>query len=104
MSFRGFRVFVWGSDVFVLEGRREGVVRFCQMNPETERRLAAMIMEEANMMRQRAEKDGVGAYLAKPVVKARPNRQFLTAMVRGVQQGACFSLFPFLPFTSKLRL
>ncbi|KAG0585689.1 hypothetical protein KC19_2G029900 [Ceratodon purpureus] len=55
------------------------------MNPETERRLAAMIMEEANMMRQRAEKDGVGAYLAKPVVKARPNRQFLTAMVRGVQ-------------------
>lgn len=55
------------------------------MNADTERRLAAMIMEEANMMRQRAEKDGVGAYLAKPVVKARPNRQFLTAMVRGVQ-------------------
>lgn len=62
------------------------------MNADTERRLAAMIMEEANMMRQRAEKDGVGAYLAKPVVKARPNRQFLTAMVRGVQHGTCASL------------
>jgi hypothetical protein len=57
------------------------------MNPETERRLAALIMEEANMMRQRAERDGVSAYLAKPVVKARPNRQFLGAMMRSVQHG-----------------
>ncbi|XP_024400007.1 uncharacterized protein [Physcomitrium patens] len=55
------------------------------MNPDTERRLAALIMEEAKMMRQRAETDGVSAYLAKPVVKARPNRQFLSAMVRSVQ-------------------
>lgn len=57
------------------------------MNPETERRLAALIMEEANMMRRQAERDGVGAYLLKPVIKARPNRQFLNAMVRNVQQG-----------------
>lgn len=62
-----------------------------RMNAETERRLAAMIMEEANMMRQRAEKDGVGAYLLKP------NRQFLTAMVRSVQQGACASVALFMP-------
>lgn len=78
--------------------------RFCcvvhdweEMNADTERRLAAMIMEDANLMRQRAEKDGVGAYLAKPVVKARPNRQFLTAMVRGVQHGMCASLALFSP-------
>lgn len=44
-----------------------------RMNVETERRLASMIMEEANMMWQRAEKDGVGAYLLKPVMKERPN-------------------------------
>jgi len=72
------------------------VAREEKMNAETERRLAAMIMEEANMMRQRAEKDGVGAYLAKPVVKARPNRQFLTAMVRGGQHGMCASLLAVL--------
>jgi hypothetical protein len=78
-----------------------GVVKVAEgggrMNAETERRLAAMIMEEANVMRQRAEKDGVGAYLLKPVVKARPNRQFLTAMVRGVQHGACASVALFMP-------
>ncbi|CAM6030896.1 unnamed protein product [Sphagnum balticum] len=56
------------------------------MNADTERRLAAMIEEEAAVLRKQADRDGVAAYLAKPVVKARPNRQFLSAMVRSVEQ------------------
>jgi hypothetical protein len=56
------------------------------MNADTERRLAAMIEEEAAVLRRQADRDGVAAYLAKPVVKARPNRQFLSAMVRSVEQ------------------
>jgi hypothetical protein len=67
------------------------------MNADTERRLAAMIEEEAAVLRKQADRDGVAAYLAKPVVKARPNRQFLSAMVRSVEQ--CLLRSPsFLPF------
>jgi hypothetical protein len=66
------------------------------MNADTERRLAAMIEEEAAVLRRQADRDGVAAYLAKPVVKARPNRQFLSAMVRSVEQ--CLLRSPsFLP-------
>ncbi|KAL2608973.1 hypothetical protein R1flu_027546 [Riccia fluitans] len=56
------------------------------MDPETERRLAAVIMEEASRLRLQAERDGVAAYLAKPAVRGRPNPQFLQATVRSIQQ------------------
>ncbi|XP_057859639.1 uncharacterized protein LOC131068476 [Cryptomeria japonica] len=56
------------------------------MDPDTEKKLAALIMEEAKMLRLQADKEGVHAYLAKPKVRGRPNSQFLTATVRGVQQ------------------
>ncbi|KAL3676947.1 hypothetical protein R1sor_026895 [Riccia sorocarpa] len=56
------------------------------MDPETERRLAAVIMEEASRLRTQAERDGVAAYLAKPTVRGRPNPQFLQATVRSIQQ------------------
>lgn len=56
------------------------------MDPETERQLAAMIMEEASRLRLEAERDGVGAYLSKPKIRARANPQFLQATVRSIQQ------------------
>eukprot|EP00246_Nothoceros_aenigmaticus_P008907 TRINITY_DN24169_c0_g1_i1.p1 TRINITY_DN24169_c0_g1~~TRINITY_DN24169_c0_g1_i1.p1 ORF type:complete len:273 (+),score=61.46 TRINITY_DN24169_c0_g1_i1:218-1036(+) len=56
------------------------------MDPETEARLAALLMEEAQRLRQRADKEGVGAYLTKPVARVRPNPQFMRATVQGVQQ------------------
>lgn len=57
------------------------------MDPETEAKLASLLMEEARRLRERADKEGVGAYLAKPVVRIRPNPQFMKATVQGVQQG-----------------
>ncbi|KAG6550626.1 hypothetical protein Mapa_007723 [Marchantia paleacea] len=56
------------------------------MDPDTERELAAVIMEEASRLRTQAERDGVAAYLAKPAVRGRPNPQFLQATVRSIQQ------------------
>lgn len=58
------------------------------MDLETENRLAAMLMREAAELRRQSEKDGVLAYLQKPNVRSRPNSRFLTATVRGVQQGS----------------
>lgn len=48
-----------------------------------------MIMEEASRLRREAERDGVGAYLAKPKIRARANPQFLQATVRSIQQCKC---------------
>lgn len=56
------------------------------MDPEREKRLAALIMEEAKRLRMRADREGVHAYLEKPNLRGRPNSQFLTATVRSVQQ------------------
>lgn len=56
------------------------------MDPESEKQLAALIMEEAKRLRMRADREGVHAYLEKPTVRGRPNSQFLTATVRSVQQ------------------
>ncbi|XP_024536861.1 uncharacterized protein LOC112348482 [Selaginella moellendorffii] len=56
------------------------------MDEETERRLAKMIMEEAALLRRRADKEGVHVYLAKPTVRVRPNPQFLQATMRSVEQ------------------
>lgn len=56
------------------------------MDPESEKRLAALIMEEAKRLRMRADREGVHAYLEKPNVRGQPNSQFLTATVRSVQQ------------------
>jgi len=57
------------------------------MDLETENRLAAMLMREAAELRRQSEREGVLAYLRKPDVRTRPNSRFLTATVRGVQQG-----------------
>eukprot|EP00249_Psilotum_nudum_P013524 c24379_g1_i1 orf=175-1176(+) len=56
------------------------------MDPQTEKRLAALIMEEAATLKMQADKEGVHVYLRKPQIRGRPNPQFLTATVRGVQQ------------------
>lgn len=56
------------------------------MDPENEKQLAALIMEEAKRLRMRADREGVHVYLEKPNVRGRPNSQFLTATVRSVQQ------------------
>ena len=58
-----------------------------QMDLETENRLAAMLMREAAELRRQSEREGVLAYLRKPNIHTRPNSRFLTATVRGVQQG-----------------
>eukprot|EP01018_Ginkgo_biloba_P034428 Gb_14419 [translate_table: standard] len=58
----------------------------CTMTPETEKQLATLLMEEATRLRRQADREGVHVYLDKPRVRGRPNSQFLTATVRGVQQ------------------
>eukprot|EP01018_Ginkgo_biloba_P014392 Gb_41734 [translate_table: standard] len=58
----------------------------CTMDPATEKQLATLLMEEATRLRQQADREGVHVYLAKPKVRGRPNSQFLTATMRGVQQ------------------
>lgn len=56
------------------------------MDPETEKRLAALILEEATRLRLQAEKEGVHVYLSKPRARGRPNPQFLQATVRSIEQ------------------
>ncbi|CAN7117123.1 unnamed protein product [Brassica rapa subsp. narinosa] len=56
------------------------------MDLETENRIASVLLREAAELRRRAERDGVRAYLEKPIVRHRPNSRFLTATVLGVQQ------------------
>lgn len=58
-----------------------------EMDLETENRLAAILMREAAELRRQSAREGVLAYLRKPDVRTRPNSRFLTATVRGVQQG-----------------
>lgn len=57
------------------------------MDLETENKIAAILMREAAELRRQADKEGVHAYLLQPKVRGRPNSRFLTATVRGVQQG-----------------
>uniref|UniRef100_A0A804Q6M1 Uncharacterized protein n=1 Tax=Zea mays TaxID=4577 RepID=A0A804Q6M1_MAIZE len=57
------------------------------MDLETENRLASLLLEEARRLQLEANREGVQAYLRKPNVRHRPNSRFLTATVRGVQQG-----------------
>jgi hypothetical protein len=57
------------------------------MDLETENRLASLLIEEARRLQLEADREGVHAYLRKPNVRHRPNSRFLTATVRGVQQG-----------------
>ncbi|XP_024027216.1 transcription initiation factor TFIID subunit 3 [Morus notabilis] len=56
------------------------------MDLETENRIAAILMKEAAELRRQAEKEGVHVYLQQPKARVRPNKQFLTATVLGVQQ------------------
>jgi len=58
-----------------------------QMDLETENRIAAILLKEAAELRRQAQQEGVLAYLRKPTVRGRPNSRFLTATVRGIQQG-----------------
>ena len=60
------------------------------MDLETENRIASVLLREAAELRRRAERDGVRAYLEKPIVRHRPNSRFLTATVLGVQQCNAF--------------
>jgi hypothetical protein len=57
------------------------------MDLETENRLASLLIEEARRLQLEADREGVHAYLRNPNVRHRPNSRFLTATVRGVQQG-----------------
>lgn len=57
------------------------------MDLQTENRIAAILMKEAAELRREAEKEGVLAYLKQPKTRFRPNSRFLSATVRGVQQG-----------------
>ena len=57
------------------------------MDLETENCLASLLLEEARRLQLEADREGVHAYLRKPNVRHRPNSRFLTATVRGVQQG-----------------
>ncbi|GJP32211.1 hypothetical protein CLOM_g16807 [Closterium sp. NIES-68] len=54
------------------------------MDGETERKLAALILAEAQRLKARAAEEGVRAYL-KPHVRYRPNPQFLKATVQSVE-------------------
>lgn len=56
------------------------------MDLETENKIAAILLKEAAELRRQAEKEGVQVYLQQPKSRGRPNSQFLTATVRGVQQ------------------
>jgi hypothetical protein len=53
----------------------------------TERAVAAMLADEAQQLRRAAGVQGYSAFLQKPVVRARPNKQFLAATVRSVESG-----------------
>lgn len=66
------------------------------MDLETENRIAAILMKEAAELRRQAEKEGVSAYLHQPKPRVRPNSRFLTATVRGVQQGKFFFKYLYL--------
>ncbi|KAL3843824.1 hypothetical protein ACJIZ3_001227 [Penstemon smallii] len=56
------------------------------MDLETENRIAAILLKEANELRRQAQSEGSLAYLRQPTVRSRPNSRFLTATVLGVQQ------------------
>ncbi|KAL6576280.1 hypothetical protein OROHE_000061 [Orobanche hederae] len=64
------------------------------MDLETENRIAALLMKEAVELRRQAQSEGSLAYLRQPIVTSRPNFRFLTATVRGVQQGSKSLLLP----------
>lgn len=57
------------------------------MDLETENRIAAILLKEAAELRRQAQQDGALAYIRKPTARGRPNCRFLTATVRGIQQG-----------------
>lgn len=57
------------------------------MDLETENKIAAMLLKEAEELRRQAEKEGVQVYLQQPKSRGRPNSRFLTATVLGVQRG-----------------
>ncbi|XP_031479374.1 uncharacterized protein LOC116250112 isoform X2 [Nymphaea colorata] len=56
------------------------------MDPEMEKHLASMLIQEATTLRQQADKEGVHIYLQRPQQRSRPNSRFLSATVLGVQQ------------------
>ncbi|KAF3777129.1 hypothetical protein EJ110_NYTH46677 [Nymphaea thermarum] len=56
------------------------------MDPEMEKHLASMLIQEATTLRQQADKEGVHIYLQRPQQRNRPNSRFLSATVLGVQQ------------------
>lgn len=58
-----------------------------QMDLDTENRIAALLLKEAAELRRQAQQEGALAYLREPTVRSRPNSRFLSATVRGVQQG-----------------
>ncbi|KAF3774020.1 hypothetical protein EJ110_NYTH54059 [Nymphaea thermarum] len=57
------------------------------MDPEMEKHLASMLIQEATTLRQQADKEGVHIYLQRPQQRNRLNSRFLSATVFGVQQG-----------------
>eukprot|EP00887_Chlorella_sp_A99_P006548 scaffold3.g6548.t1 len=48
--------------------------------------LAALVLADVQQLRERAEREGVTAYLSRPVQRERPNQRFLINTLRGVQQ------------------
>jgi hypothetical protein len=53
----------------------------------TEQAVAAMLADEALQLRRAAAFQGYSAFLQKPMVRARPNKQFLAATVQSVESG-----------------
>ncbi|GAX78985.1 hypothetical protein CEUSTIGMA_g6425.t1 [Chlamydomonas eustigma] len=54
------------------------------MDADLERRLAQMLVERAALLEERANTDGVLAYLRRPPQRERPNERFLQNTLRGV--------------------
>eukprot|EP00877_Chromochloris_zofingiensis_P004295 jgi/Chrzof1/13867/Cz08g15170.t1 len=55
-----------------------------RMSPATQRRLAAMLMSDAEQLQDRAVVHGVTAFCGKPVQRERPNERFLQNTLRNV--------------------
>jgi hypothetical protein len=75
---------------FLRKGAREADEAFLARSMDsdsTEQAVAAMLADEALQLRRAAGFQGYSAFLQKPAVRARPNKQFLAATVRSVESG-----------------
>ena len=57
------------------------------MDTDTKAQLAALVVRDMELLRQRAEADGVLAYSRKPVPRAVPNERFLQNTLKNLGSG-----------------